>query len=389
MNIAIVGAGTAGCSAAILLHKSGYAVTVFEKVPNPSPVGAGILLQQNGLEVLMHAQLHEEVLAAGVKVEQFLAKTPEGKKILNLRYKDLHPSFFGLGIHRGSFLSILLSRVQHLGIQILTGIDIREFRQQNGSLLIKSAAGEEFGSFDLLIIADGTRSELAGKITRVQIKNYRWGALWCYIPQLIAKYPDTLYQIYKGTKGIIGLLPTGTSAGKGTSIFWGIRLDQVDSWQKNSLDLWKKEVLKLTPLAEPLLEQLYDHGQFAVASYRDIRVSSFSNKKNIVLIGDAAHSMSPHLGQGANSALMDAYFLSKALSDNKNIGAALINYELQRKQQIQLYQQLSHYLFPFFQSEKEWLASFRNNLFPLLNLFPYSKRSMLEVFSGARKGWLS
>ena len=68
LHVAIVGYGTAGQTAAILLARDGHRVEVFEQAPEPRPVGAGFLLQPTGLQVLWSMGLLAPVLAHGAPV---------------------------------------------------------------------------------------------------------------------------------------------------------------------------------------------------------------------------------------------------------------------------------------------------------------------------------
>src|SRR5262249_46972136 len=70
LRIAIVGYGVAGIAAAIFLRRQGHEVTHFEQAENPSPIGAGFLMQSTGLAVLGALNLADGALARGAKVEQ-------------------------------------------------------------------------------------------------------------------------------------------------------------------------------------------------------------------------------------------------------------------------------------------------------------------------------
>ena len=67
-HFAIIGAGTAGLATAILLAREGHQVTIFEKVEELSPVGAGLLLQPAGLAVFEHLGILDQALKLGAKV---------------------------------------------------------------------------------------------------------------------------------------------------------------------------------------------------------------------------------------------------------------------------------------------------------------------------------
>ncbi|MDZ3824617.1 MAG: FAD-dependent monooxygenase, partial [Pseudoxanthomonas sp.] len=75
LHIAIVGYGTAGQAAAVLLAADGHVPEVFERVPWPGPVGAGFLLQPTGLAVLWRMGLLDTVLGHGRRIGRLYGRT--------------------------------------------------------------------------------------------------------------------------------------------------------------------------------------------------------------------------------------------------------------------------------------------------------------------------
>ena len=89
-RIAVIGAGTAGAAAAVLLARGGHAVTVLERVADPQPVGAGITLQPTGQAVLAAMGLLSQVLAHGARLERLVCRTRSGRTLVDLPYAALY-----------------------------------------------------------------------------------------------------------------------------------------------------------------------------------------------------------------------------------------------------------------------------------------------------------
>jgi len=107
----------------------------------------------------------------------------------------------------------------------------------------------------------------------------------------------------------------------------------------------------------------------------------------VVFIGDAAHAMSPQLGQGVNMALLDAEALADALAANRSVPQALRDYAQRRQAHVRVYQALSRWLTPLFQSDRRGLAGVRDALFGPLGRLPLARRQMLKILTGTKTGW--
>jgi 2-polyprenyl-6-methoxyphenol hydroxylase-like FAD-dependent oxidoreductase len=103
-------------------------------------------------------------------------------------------------------------------------------------------------------------------------------------------------------------------------------------------------------------------------------------------MGDAAHAMSPQLGQGVNMALMDAQALRDALRAETDLPAALALYQRQRQAHVAIYQFWSRWLTPIFQSNRDRVAALRDIAFLPLGRVPGGRGHMLRVLSGTQRG---
>jgi 2-polyprenyl-6-methoxyphenol hydroxylase-like FAD-dependent oxidoreductase len=385
LHIAIVGYGTAGQAAAVLLSRDGHRVEVFEQASRPGPVGAGFLLQPSGLQVLWRMGLLDEALAHGAPVRRLYGETPAARAVMDMRYAGLDARLFGLGMQRGALFELLARAwpgfdAMHAGCRI-------EAIEDDGRRL-REAGGRRHGPFDLVVAADGAASRLRGGVaTRGLDRPYPWGALWCLLPRARWPWPDELRQRYVAARRMIGMLPVGTRPGDGTprlSFFWSLPTAGFESWRSRGVPAWREEVRAIWPEAEACLDDVGEPAQLARASYRDA-VPDRWHRGRLVLLGDAAHAMSPQLGQGVNMALLDALSLRDALRGS-DVDAALALHARERRRHVRIYQFWSRWLTPLFQSERDFAARLRDVAFLPLGRLPGGRGHMLRVLSGTQVG---
>ena len=386
-RIAIVGYGTAGQCAAVLLSRDEHQVDVFERVPVPGPVGAGFLLQPSGLQVLWRMGLLPQVLQHGAPVERLYGDTPCGRAVMDMQYAGLDPRLTGIGLQRGALFSILADAWQgHANVR--AGVDIVALDDDGRTLV--DADGHRHGPYDVVIVADGSASQLRAQVGEVRLDApYPWGALWCLLPRGDWPHFMQLRQRYVAARKMIGLLPVGTRPGDDTSrlsFFWSLPASTFEDWQVQGLDGWKQELLSLWPEIEPLADEISDAAQLARARYRDAVLGRW-HRGHAVLMGDAAHAMSPQLGQGVNMALMDAMALAESLRSTDALDEVLARYARVRRKHVAIYQRWSRWLTPMFQSDLDWVARARDIGLRPAGRMPFGRTHMLRVLSGTQQGF--
>jgi 2-polyprenyl-6-methoxyphenol hydroxylase-like FAD-dependent oxidoreductase len=256
--------------------------------------------------------------------------------------------------------------------------------------------GRRHGPHQLVVVADGARSQLRDDTDRLlpkSVRTYPWGALWFVGKDATGVGARRLHQVVHGTRRLGGLLPTGvgpdpTNATPLLSLFWSLRATDFEAWRASSLDAWKAEVVRYFPGAEPLLVQIERHDDVVFAAYHDVAMPRW-HTRNVVYIGDAAHAMSPQLGQGCNLALYDAMVLADCISGHTNLETALACYSGERQAHLGFYQLATRWLTPFFQSDHTHLAWVRDTFMGLATRVPLFRRLMIEVMFGAKSGLFS
>lgn len=388
LRIAIVGSGSAGPAAAALLAQSGHFVTLFEQSAKKLPVGAGFLLQPSGMAVLKQLGCLDALLAQTARVDQLHCSNLSGSVLLDLPYSVLQSGLFGAGTHRATLLDILLQRCEAAGVTTLWGHSIAHIeRNRENRVLLTTESGKRHGPYDLLVISDGARSRLRSQTSiPCRASQYPWGALWYIGKRTNVFDTNTLWQCVDSTTSLAGFLPTGTRDDL-LSLFWSIRLDRIDQWRDTSLRDWKSSLLRLAPQAESFLQQIDSHQQLQIARYMDVSMSRL-NGDRIAVIGDAAHALSPQLGQGVNLALTDAAELDHCIR-KRPLVEALPLFSKRRKSQLRFYQLATRWLTPFFQSDYRSLAQLRDSTFPLANRLNWVRRQMVASMAGLKTGPLS
>jgi 2-polyprenyl-6-methoxyphenol hydroxylase-like FAD-dependent oxidoreductase len=375
-KIAIIGCGFAGLSTALFLAKRDNAhITLFDKFEEVKVLGAGILMQPSSMQVLKHETLglYNKLVEKGEKIYALRGVTHYRKEVFTTLYDDYEKGAFGIGIHRSVLFNDLFEKCEQTeNITFKLGQEIHDVHS------IKK-------EYDLVIVANGSHSTLRGQLPITQkYRIYPYGCLWTTIEDEETS-PSALSQFVKFSHEMFGILPSGTKDGKRSlSIFWSLPVKHKQSYKIEHCFKEMEKYIKHFPNFQNLMNKLTSaHYDFAV--YADVWMNQF-NHENIVVIGDAAHGMSPQLGQGANMAFLDAYYLDKFL-DLENIESSLAQYSTYRQKHLKFYMQASRFLTPLFQSDWVIYGVLRDILFSISRRLSFSKKMSSQILSGRRMSW--
>ena len=370
-KIGIIGAGLGGLTAGALLSRRGHAVTVFERAREVRPVGAGLLLQPTGMGVLDRLGVGDRVRALGASVDRLHGTSTTGRCVMDLRYGDLRDGRLarteGIGVHRAMLHRVLLDAAAASGSELITGADVVSVTQDGLRARVGLARDGSGGrddverrDFDLVVIADGARSAMRSAGGRVRRdRRYGWGALWFVAHNPPASLVRTLRQVYDGTPTMLGFLPSGRIDQHGSetvSMFWSVRERAWRDGFEFAFAAWQHRVSALLPEASPVFDQIRSAEDLIYAPYFDVDVRQ--SRGRVAVIGDAAHAMSPQLGQGANLAMLDATDLADAIDEmcasgeRDSIPDAVMRASRRGRVRTAYYRAATRGLNPWFQSDR-------------------------------------
>ncbi len=382
-RIGVVGFGIAGATAASLLARSGHFVTLLERATSVGPIGAGLLLQPSGQAVLRRIGLLERVVADAAPIEELHAIRSDGRDLIRLPYRDFEPGYRAYGVHRGVLFSLLREAVEAQPIDVRLGCEVTTHRIRDDRVYLIDKSKCEHGPFDFVVAADGSRSALrqtSGLPFRVI--EYDHGALWARGP--CHSIRDKLYQVCRGTRNLLGILPIGYGR---CSLYWGVPCRELDTLLQRGLGKLKGELVAFCPESRELLDSITDARQLVFTTYRHVWMPRWFNRY-LLFLGDSAHAMSPHLGQGGSLALLDAWTLADCVNRTPDHFSAFRLYRRMRAAHIRYYSAITLILSPFFQGDGWLRAKWRDFALPIMPRLPWIRGQMLMTMCGLKNGWL-
>jgi 2-polyprenyl-6-methoxyphenol hydroxylase-like FAD-dependent oxidoreductase len=387
LDIGIAGAGPAGLAAALYLTQAGHRVRVFERFDQPAPVGSGLILQPTGLTVLKDLGLLPEILSLGNRIDRLYGADAEsGRTVLDVRYDALRGDRFGLAVHRAALFGVLHRAALGAGIVIETSAEVEAIDNAGEKARLVTAGGRAFGDFDLIVDATGARSRLKRHAERPnEPRPLAYGAFWASLGWRDEGFDErALLQRYRSASVMIGVLPIGRAEAGGdkmAALFWSLKPDDADTVRTAGLTAWKERVVELWPECAAFTDQIENFDQLSLARYGHHTLRRPAGRR-LAVIGDASHSTSPQLGQGANMALLDARALAYAAETARDVEAALRAYVRMRRLHIRFFQALSVAFTPFYQSDSSVLPFVRDRLVATIARIPPAPQFLAAMVSG-------
>ncbi len=205
---------------------------------------------------------------------------------------------------------------------------------------------------------------------------YAYGALWTV--GHTSSVRGELRQVVRGTHDLIGLLPLGKGR---CNFFCSQNIADYDRVRLGGFDAWRDRIVSLCPEAAEVISHLDGFDGLALTRYNHASLTGLTRER-LVLLGDAGRAMSPHLGQGANLALVDAWVLARCLDSAASLEMALAEYDRARRAQLRYYGAVTFALSPFFQSQGTVLGLGRDIGLPLISKVRPLRRFMVKTMAG-------
>lgn len=316
MRATIVGGGIGGLATAIALRQAGWQVTLFEQAPDFRPVGAGIALAPNAVRALDALGLGKRLRERGMAHGAAGLRTSSGRWLMRTRVEELERRF-GLptfALHRADLHQMLVDALD--GVEVGTG---------------KTVNGPVDG--DVVVAADGLHSRLRGELfPGYPGPSYAGYVTWRGIvpAQVAPPLPHAVTETW-GRGSRFGVAPLAD----GRVYWYATRSGPEGSGRDDSLAVvaarykdWHDPIPALLAATPP--ESLLRHDIFSLETPLPSYVSG-----RTVLLGDAAHAVTPDLGQGAAQALEDAVTLGIVLRAEADVHAALKRYDELRRARTQ------------------------------------------------------
>jgi 2-polyprenyl-6-methoxyphenol hydroxylase-like FAD-dependent oxidoreductase len=361
LDIAIVGYGIAGIAAAIHLRRTGHRITHFERSDPPSSSGAGMVLHPAAVRQLGLLGVSQAAIQCGAAVRRIRAQTIQGRPLMDLAYGEVIEGQSALGIQRGT-LHRLLSSADSGRDSVLVGRHVTSVEPETGCVV--DAGDVRHGPYDLIVVADGAQSLLRNRVVGTPFHDQpaTSAALVGLLDDPQRLSGDSLTQYFDSTRHL-SIWPVG-SAFIGDQFRCGIAisvsLDEADTVRDEGR--WRSLLTRLCPNLRALVSDSLGTSSLRIFSYRDVELTRTCVGR-VAIIGDAAHSMSPQLGTGAQLAMEDAEALAKVVDVHNDVDGALRAFMRIRTPQLRRHHLASRWLTPLFQADSRAMAFFRDHLF--------------------------
>lgn len=320
----IAGAGPGGLTAAHALLRRGVDVRVLERQPVLSPVGAGLVIQVNAMRMLASLGLADAVLAAGARIGYASIDRADGSQIQGTDLGAVATRFGqpGVGIHRGALSALLAERLPAGTVTLDAAV--AAVVTEGDTVRVTLTSGEVVTGAGL-IAADGIRSAARSAVFGPMPLRYSGYTCWRGIAPLPPGWQvGNMFERW-GRGRRFGLVPISNE-----SAYWFATLNAPEGGHDGP-DVHAELAETFREFAEPVPTLLRTTPIVLRNDISDLHPLAEWSRGRVTLLGDAAHAMTPNLGQGACQAIEDAVVLAHHVATNPDLPAAFSAYAAARR----------------------------------------------------------
>jgi 2-polyprenyl-6-methoxyphenol hydroxylase-like FAD-dependent oxidoreductase len=340
-NVLIVGGGIGGAALALFLDRIGLPTQIYEAYPFDADVGGGLNIGSNGMNVLATLGLADELIDRGTRVPVTYFVDGKGRPLGSFPYGV--ESRYGqpaVSVRRATLHNVLQRALTDRGIGVHDRKRLVRVEETSDAVVAHFEDGSSAAG-DVLIGADGARSVVrkhvnpvgpdATYIGMVGIGGFTpMDAITGVRPEAIEALTYTMGTNFFGYGG----------GDRGTMMWWSNlwRTQEYTSSQLRDLDenAIKRELLDLYGDFHQPIPQLINNSTHTIRqNVYDLLTLPSWHTGRVLLIGDAAHAVSPNSGQGASQALEDAMYLAKLVRDGNDLVDSFDDFEQGRRPRVE------------------------------------------------------
>ena len=333
-NVVIIGGGIGGLFAANALIGQGLRVSVYEQAYALGEVGAGVFVTPNAVRHLARVGLGPAVEKWGARVGTGSCYfRHDGAPIAPVQVSDALGWNATFGMHRADLVEFLAASLP-AGI-VHTGHRAIGFEQTGDSARVRFANGAT-AEAEVVVAADGIHSELRSYVVPPSKPVFHGTISYRgLVPrERLPDWPMDRWQMWAGPSRHFLVFPVRHGAMVNYVGFVPADEEMKESWSApGDPAVLRREFEGWDPRIGNVLQQV--DKTFRWALYDREPLPTWTNGR-LTLLGDAAHPMLPHLGQGANQSIEDGMALATILAqvDTAAVPASLLGYERLRRERV-------------------------------------------------------
>ncbi|AZB11268.1 monooxygenase [Chryseobacterium sp. G0162] len=323
-TISIIGAGIGGLTLGNVLKQNGYDFTIYESAPEIKPVGAGIMMAVNAMQIFDKLGLKEKIEKAGNKIHRITLSNESMKPFSKTEILELEKQYnsCNVAIHRAELQRILAENLNERSIQLNYSLQKIEKKE---NYILDFENGNQIES-TIVFGADGIKSSIRDQILKAGSIRSSGQKCWRGLVdfELPEQYHHEAFEMWgKGKR--FGFVKISEK-----KVYWYACINE-KSFSRYS------EIAYIFRDFDDLVLNLIE-----ATAKENIICNSISDltpipkwyTENLCLIGDAAHATTPNMGQGACQAIEDAYVLGRLLEKNKDFNAIFEEFQKIRRKKV-------------------------------------------------------